>query len=483
MSDLLKKIDIVLSKQPTEILNEELLNEATGDLALITKVFDQPNTTFPDQITRNGKGHIVFRKGFFYTHGKTYKDFESSIENDLKKAGVNYTLVDSGQVDKSFRGGASLANSSHWYVIIKVNSTQLNEDNDSLKYSKTSYGLRWRQFTGKEGRLTLKEKYFKDKKSFEKFKAKIQEDGNFYEIDSISYPEEEVNECLNESKGDVSVECEKCGWGATMDKGDVPALCPNCGKAIKKPINESKEKWYKGFPGGSEEFDDALTVDGKKVGRSLGYEDEIKASVFPDGSWGVYHTGSNSHRRVVKGNESNINKAKAKAIEAMHKYETKLEKDGMTLTEHRLYESKEEYNVPDTNIYITGFGRDVNGNTTIKVNTPNERSRSLSVGDVFGGKNVKNEYWKDEADAKVFNKMLIDYIEKHVKGMRLIKHKNLNESLLNEAKDINNKSELHDILMSILRFSKDNLSPTDHNTTLEHIKSIKMMFGNYSGIK
>jgi len=147
------------------------------------------------------------------------------------------------------------------------------------------------------------------------------------------------------------------------------------------------------------------------------------------------------------------------------------------LNEECLNEAKEEYNVPDTNIYITGFGRDTNGNTTIKVNTPNERSRSLSVSDVFGGKNVKNEYWKDEADAKVFNKMLIDYIEKHVKGMRLIKH--LNENLLNEAKDIESAKELHNILMSVLRFAKDNAKPNDFNTIKEYLSNIEEMCSNY----
>ncbi len=58
--------------------------------------------------------HNVFtvRDEFFYTHGRTAEHFVA----DVKKAFPDVIILDSGEVRKPFRGGASTAQSSHWFV-------------------------------------------------------------------------------------------------------------------------------------------------------------------------------------------------------------------------------------------------------------------------------------------------------------------------------------------------------------------------------
>jgi len=63
------------------------------------------------------KGDVfTVRRGFFYTHGKTSQDFV----NDVLTAFPEAKVVDSGEVWKPFRGGASVTASSHWFVKFTV---------------------------------------------------------------------------------------------------------------------------------------------------------------------------------------------------------------------------------------------------------------------------------------------------------------------------------------------------------------------------
>jgi len=57
-------------------------------------------------------GVFTLRWGFFYTHGKVV---ENKIE-DVKSAFPEAVIVDYGTEHKDFRGGASVAQSSHWWV-------------------------------------------------------------------------------------------------------------------------------------------------------------------------------------------------------------------------------------------------------------------------------------------------------------------------------------------------------------------------------
>ena len=57
-------------------------------------------------------GVFTVRKGFFYTHGRSAGDFM----NEVTQALPNAIIKDFGEHRTSFRGGASVANSSHWFV-------------------------------------------------------------------------------------------------------------------------------------------------------------------------------------------------------------------------------------------------------------------------------------------------------------------------------------------------------------------------------
>jgi hypothetical protein len=67
------------------------------------------------------EGVYTARKGFFYTSGRTPEMFKNEIENKLLDLNLFIEIIDYGEIWKSFKGGASVANSSHWYVKFKIN--------------------------------------------------------------------------------------------------------------------------------------------------------------------------------------------------------------------------------------------------------------------------------------------------------------------------------------------------------------------------
>lgn len=73
-----------------------------------------------DTVSKNKAGQIVLRKGYFYRHGVTGEIFANRVSDLLTAAGIAFTVVDSGDVWKPFRGGATTANSSHLFVTISV---------------------------------------------------------------------------------------------------------------------------------------------------------------------------------------------------------------------------------------------------------------------------------------------------------------------------------------------------------------------------
>jgi hypothetical protein len=61
-------------------------------------------------------GIFTVRRGFFYTGGRTSEDFAQAVSAALPSA----TIVEHGEVWKAFRGGASTAQQSHWFVKFQV---------------------------------------------------------------------------------------------------------------------------------------------------------------------------------------------------------------------------------------------------------------------------------------------------------------------------------------------------------------------------
>ena len=65
----------------------------------------------PDTVSMKG-GIYTIRDGFFYTGGRTADD----LVNKVRRAFPRARIIDSGEVWMPFKGGASVANQSHWYV-------------------------------------------------------------------------------------------------------------------------------------------------------------------------------------------------------------------------------------------------------------------------------------------------------------------------------------------------------------------------------
>jgi hypothetical protein len=72
-----------------------------------------------DSVGVNKAGDVVVRREFFYTHGNTADSFTKAIVAQLKNLGIEAAVVESGEVWKAFRGSASVANKSHWFVVLR----------------------------------------------------------------------------------------------------------------------------------------------------------------------------------------------------------------------------------------------------------------------------------------------------------------------------------------------------------------------------
>ncbi len=103
------------------------------------KLTDIKNLINADTLSKKGDIYTA-RKGYFYTHGKSEDDFAKSIEQALPSC----KIVGKGAHWASFRGGASVANSSHWWVKFELPEAttkavmQLASDLENAKNKKTA---------------------------------------------------------------------------------------------------------------------------------------------------------------------------------------------------------------------------------------------------------------------------------------------------------------------------------------------------------
>ena len=72
-----------------------------------------------DTISKKGNIYTV-RKEFFYRHGMDALSIAGKVKEKLPDA----TIVDYGEHWAPFRGGASVAQSSHWWVKFTLGSKQ-----------------------------------------------------------------------------------------------------------------------------------------------------------------------------------------------------------------------------------------------------------------------------------------------------------------------------------------------------------------------
>lgn len=73
-----------------------------------------------DTVGRNKAGRVVVRRGYFYRNGATDEKFARAVRSALAAHGIMVRVVEHGDVWKPFRGSASVANSSHWYVELEI---------------------------------------------------------------------------------------------------------------------------------------------------------------------------------------------------------------------------------------------------------------------------------------------------------------------------------------------------------------------------
>lgn len=74
------------------------------------------------------KSGDVFRvaRGFFYRHGGTPEAFADKISKELDKMGVEYEILDSGEIyGTGFKGGASTWRQDHWWVDLRILSDKV----------------------------------------------------------------------------------------------------------------------------------------------------------------------------------------------------------------------------------------------------------------------------------------------------------------------------------------------------------------------
>ena len=72
-----------------------------------------------DTVGKNKEGHIVVRKGFFYTKGMDAEKFGQVVLAKLMREGIGAQLVDVDCIWKAFRGSASVAQGSHFKAVLQ----------------------------------------------------------------------------------------------------------------------------------------------------------------------------------------------------------------------------------------------------------------------------------------------------------------------------------------------------------------------------
>jgi len=73
------------------------------------------NHVYPDQLIKS-KGVFVYRSGYFYRHGQDTKTHVNKVLSTFPDA----KIIDSGDHWAAFRGGASVAKQSHFYVKFEI---------------------------------------------------------------------------------------------------------------------------------------------------------------------------------------------------------------------------------------------------------------------------------------------------------------------------------------------------------------------------
>lgn len=69
-----------------------------------------------DQVSKDKSGGIIVRRTFFYRHGGSSEVFADTVERALRAAGLPAAVMEAGEHNAAFRGGASVSKSTHWWA-------------------------------------------------------------------------------------------------------------------------------------------------------------------------------------------------------------------------------------------------------------------------------------------------------------------------------------------------------------------------------
>ena len=88
----------------------------------ITSRYLEDNLVGADSVgkKRDGSGNFVIRRGYFYTGGMDADKFAESISKQMNEMNINHTVVGQGDHWAPFKGGASIAKQSHFWVEVSV---------------------------------------------------------------------------------------------------------------------------------------------------------------------------------------------------------------------------------------------------------------------------------------------------------------------------------------------------------------------------
>jgi hypothetical protein len=81
-----------------------------------------------DSIGENKVGNIIIRRGFSHRMGMDSEKFKKSVALQLKKAGLNYSILDSGEKYMLPRADEAVASGSYWWVDISPIENSIKEE-------------------------------------------------------------------------------------------------------------------------------------------------------------------------------------------------------------------------------------------------------------------------------------------------------------------------------------------------------------------
>jgi len=90
------------------------MNSSNLSVGLIKKSL----SSLADTVGKKRDGSFIIRRGFYYRHGADAESYKIAVCKKLMGAGVGFHIKDYGEHFTTFRGGATIANQSHWFVEI-----------------------------------------------------------------------------------------------------------------------------------------------------------------------------------------------------------------------------------------------------------------------------------------------------------------------------------------------------------------------------